>query len=176
MAVDWTLVNTAVTEWARKYTYDLVGGLTATSRKALGAQLAAWIESGQPLPDLIGRLESVYGETRAKTIAVTEATRAYAEGNKVAWDESEVTAGYEWMTAQDELVCLICGDGKLGLAGKRVRKGEMFKSSLHPAGELAGPPAHVNCRCKLAPVLIGEKLTRKIRQGRQRVEWRGTGR
>jgi SPP1 gp7 family putative phage head morphogenesis protein len=146
IGVDWTLVNTAVTDWARTYTFDLVKDLTATSRKALGKQIAAWIESGEPLPDLIGRLERIYGPERAELIATTEVTRAYAEGNKIAWAESGVVEGFQWQTANDELVCPICGP----LNGQVVKAGGSFP------GGLEGPPAHPRCRCWISPIVIGE--------------------
>ena len=35
LGVEWGLVNEAARDWAKQYTYDLVGGLTETSRRTL---------------------------------------------------------------------------------------------------------------------------------------------
>jgi len=148
IGVDWTLVNTAAVDWAREHAGELVKGITETSRKALGSQIASWIESGEPLPQLFERLEPIYGQQRAELIGVTEVTRAYSEGKKVAWAESGVVQGYEWMTANDELVCPICAP----LSGQKVKAGRTFP------GGFTGPPAHPRCRCDLGEIMIGEDM------------------
>ena len=83
----------------------------------------------------------MFGEIRAEMIAITEATRAFSEGNIQEWLASGVVDGIKWMTAEDELVCPICEplDGKEG--------------SLTDGIEGLKPPAHVRCRCWLEPVM-----------------------
>lgn len=87
-SVNWDLVNSNASEWARKYTYDLVSGITDTTRAGLRGALSGWIEKPAPLPDLIKRIDDmgVFGPARSQMIAVTEATRVYAEGNSQAWE------------------------------------------------------------------------------------------
>ena len=68
-------------------------------------------------------------------IAVTEITRAAAEGVKLTQEtlrSSGLSFERIWRTANDELVCPVCGP----LNGK-------------PEREWGGvePPAHPNCRC-----------------------------
>lgn len=140
--VDWGLVSEAVRAWASRYTYELVHGITDTTRRFLQDALPNWIASGAPLDDLVSTLEPMFGPVRAEMIAVTEVTRAFAEGNLEVWKESGVVDGKRWMTGEDELVCPICSE----LSG--------MESGLD--GDFNGygaPPAHVNCRCYLQPVV-----------------------
>lgn len=141
--IDWQLANNAAAEWARKYGYDLVNGITETTRRRLQQEIAQFVQNKESLPELIGRLEDVFGPVRAEIIGVTETTRAYAEGNRRAWKESGVIQKREWQTANDELVCPICGP----LSGKVVGLDEPFP------GGIDGPPAHPRCRCWVLPVV-----------------------
>lgn len=144
IGVDWTLVNQAASDWARRYTFDLVTKLTDTSRKALQTQISTWIESGEPLPDLIGRLESIYGPVRASMIGVTESTRVFSEGHILAFRESGVVEGYKVNGAEDELVCPVCR--------------EVIAGGPYPLDDTEHrPPLHVNCRCWVVPVVMKAK-------------------
>jgi hypothetical protein len=93
--------------------------------------------------DVMERLP--FGEERALRVAVTETTRAYAEGEKLAGQQlKEEHPGVQviktWYTNADDLVCDICGP----LDGAEALLDEDFIS----AGEaIDAPPAHVNCRC-----------------------------
>lgn len=143
IGIDWGLVNQAVVAWARSYTFDLVKGINNTTQAFLQKAIPAWMESGAPLDELVQTLAPIFGPVRAEMIAVTEVTRAYAEGNLAVWKESGVVTAKRWMTANDELVCPICEP----LNGMVV---ELDESGF---GDLAAPPAHVRCRCWLQPVL-----------------------
>lgn len=138
VGVDLALVNTAVTQWAREYTFDLVKGITETSQAFLEQALETWIASGQPLPALIDTIASAFGPVRAEMIAATEVTRAFATGNQLAWQESGVVDGMRWMTVNDDLVCVICGP---------------LDGEVLPLDSEEIPPAHVNCRCYVQPVV-----------------------
>lgn len=146
IGIDWTIVNDDVSIWARKYSAKLVKGITKTTRKAVGTQLSAWIESGDPLPGLFKRLEGIYGRKRAELIGITEATKAYAKGNELLWKASAVVDRRQWNTAADELVCPICGP----LNGQVRELGKPFD------GGIDNPPAHPRCRCWITPVVVGE--------------------
>jgi hypothetical protein len=78
-------------------------------------------------------------------------TRAFAEGNREVWMKAGAD-GMTWMTAQDELVCDICGD----LAGTTVGVKDEFNWEGRPdGGDVASfqgiPPSHPRCRCYLQP-------------------------
>jgi SPP1 gp7 family putative phage head morphogenesis protein len=142
VAIDWRLVNKDVVAWAGRYTAELVKGITATTKAAAQAAIAAWIESGEPLPTLLKALEPIFGKARADMIGITEVTRAFAEGNRRVWTDVGAS-GMTWMTAQDEIVCDICGE----LAAKTVAIDGEFQQA-----DFAGiPPAHPRCRCYLQP-------------------------
>ena len=144
---DWTLANTSARNWAERYTDDLLAGITNTTRRGVGQAVARWTENGEPLPSLIKDLEPLFGKQRAELIASTEVTRAYAEGNRIAYRESGVVDEIEWRTAKDERVCPICGP----LDGKQRRFGEPFDIGID------APPAHPRCRCWVVPVIAERK-------------------
>jgi hypothetical protein len=150
VGVNWRLANEAARTWAQQYSYSLVSLLNENSRRMLSDAVMRWIESGEPLDSLIDSLAPIFGQDRAAAIAVTEATRAYAEGSFTLYEQAgfnrrppeserppahprcrcwvslmETDDGiweYVWLTAQDELVCPICGPKHLrsiGFAGRR---------------------------------------------------------
>jgi hypothetical protein len=150
MGVNWMLVNEAAKTWAQQYSYELVSLLNDNSRRFLQDAVSRWIERGDPLDVLIDEVSAMFGPVRGEMIAVTEATRAYAEGSFMGYERAgfnrrppeenrppahvrcrcwvslmETDPGqwdYVWLTAQDELVCDICGPKHLksiGFAGRR---------------------------------------------------------
>lgn len=137
IGVDWGLVAEDAARWASQYSYNLVTGLTNTTRRVLQEKVTQFIrEPGRTIGDLMGDLEPYFGKMRAQMIAVTETTRAFAEGEKQAVAQAR-EYGFRmvaiWHTNRDELVCSICAsaDGK-----------------PEPEWGLAtGPPAHPRCRC-----------------------------
>lgn len=144
--VDWALTNRAAAEWAREYCAQLVTGITETTRDTLAAAISDYIDTpSESLSDLRDVIATIMGENeaRANMIAVTEVTRAFTEGNLIAWRESGVVAGEEWQTANDDLVCEICAPQD----GQTVSLGDDFPGT-------GRPPAHPNCRCALLPVVI----------------------
>lgn len=144
-SIDYTLVNEAASKWAKEYTFDLVTGINETTQTYLQDKISKWVETGAPLDDLKKELveSGMFDAQRASKVAVTETTRAYAEGNTTAWRESGVVTGRRWQTAVDEMVCEVCG----GLHGQVVGIDEPFDA------EIDNPPAHVNCRCFIEPVV-----------------------
>lgn len=141
---DWTLVHERALDEALDYTYELVRGLDETTIEFLQYSIGEWIESGNPLYQLEEALRAAFGRVRAEMIASTEVTRAYARGTLQGYRASGVMNEMEWRTANDEMVCTICG----GLNATR--------SALEPVQFPDGhdiPPAHPRCRCWIAPVI-----------------------
>jgi len=101
----WELVNDRAVDWAENHTTDLIGTLTQTQRDTVRKATARWIRTGDPLKTLIAELDPIFGPGKARTIAVTETTAAYAQGNMAAWKASGVIQGRRWETANDERVC-----------------------------------------------------------------------
>jgi SPP1 gp7 family putative phage head morphogenesis protein len=141
----WELANNAAADWALSYGYELVRGLLSTTRDRLQREVAEYIRNSETIGELTRRIASgeIFGESRARMIAVTEVTRAYAEGNRAAWKASGVIEGREWRTNADELVCPVCGP----LAGQVAGLDENFGDGI------SGPPAHPRCRCWVVPVV-----------------------
>lgn len=144
LGVAWDLANDDAARWALDYGTQLVGRLAMTTTPRIQRLISDWITNGEPLYKLVDDIRGgyLYSAERARTIAVTEVTRAYAEGNMAAWKRSGVIERHQWSTAVDELVCPICGP----VHGKIVAIGESF-------GMVGtSPPAHPRCRCWLVPV------------------------
>lgn len=144
--INWELANNAAGDWAIEYGRTLTGQLAKTTTPRIQKLISEFVNS----PDMtINQLTSLiqdgylYSPERARAIAVTEVTRAFAQGNLAAWRESEVVERKRWNTAVDELVCPICRP----LAGQIEDIGGTFD------GGLDGPPAHVRCRCWVTPVV-----------------------
>lgn len=150
IGVDWALVHEAAATWARQHAGQLVAGINAHTREALGRAVSGFFEDGLTRGELEGQLAGLFGPVRAEMIAVTEVTRAAAEGQQGL--VSEVAAqGIEmvdaWSTRNDELVCPICGP----LHGRDADGYDAGRVPywIHPVtGVRYGkPPAHPRCRC-----------------------------
>jgi SPP1 gp7 family putative phage head morphogenesis protein len=143
-AVNYDLLNERAFQYAQQASFDLVSGVTETSRRALQAEFSEWIGSGDPLDALTEKLAPLYGPVRADMIAATEVTRIYAESNIIGWRETGMVDGQRFQTAYDDIVCPICQP----LNGEESAIGQ----SDHT------PPLHVRCRCYLQPVVKVPKM------------------
>lgn len=145
VGVDWALVNEAAMSWANRYTYDLVTGITETSRRGLQQAVSGYFQEGITQAELTAQISSfkdrtgrLFGPVRAEMIARTEVTRAAVEGERALVKETDsILAGHGiepmvpfWQTRNDEIVCPICGPKH----NKEIVDGEY-------------PPAHPRCRC-----------------------------
>jgi len=178
IGIDWTLVATYVLEWLDGYAFELIRDLDQTTRDTLRGAIQRWAQNGLPLADLIDELVTlgIWSRERAELIASTEITRAYAQGQIRAWQQTGVVRSMRWNTANDERVCPICGP----LGGLEWSEGETVPGSIdqqladgvvtelgspfvHPggggrAGRFEGrtyeaPPAHPRCRCWVTAVV-----------------------
>jgi HK97 family phage portal protein len=132
-------INSAALEWARKYSYELVKGIEETTRNLIANAVTTFTSTpGMTNEQLVQILQPAYGEARANMIAITEVTRAYAQGTSI-YQEMLDAAGVKmvrvWNTSADERVCDICEP----LNGKPETEWQDF----------GAPPGHVNCRCFL---------------------------
>jgi SPP1 gp7 family putative phage head morphogenesis protein len=149
----FNFVNRNLTRWLDHYAsietdaLGSVGQLNLTSRQSVATAFRDWYNGdlggrADGLPQLIRELEGTFGAARAERIAVTEVTRIFTEMTRAAEDANPDTTGFRWLTANDELVCEICGP----MAGQ-IRS----KNGQWPFG-VSGPPAHPRCRCDITPV------------------------
>ena len=146
---DNELANRRAADWARQHTDDLLQLLGTTTQRVVGERIDEWIRRPESkIGDLVASLKEGLetSVTRASTIAVTEVTRAYAEGNKIAFQEANI-AEWRWQTNNDEMVCPICGP--LNRVVKPI--GEIF--GVFNGKPFTQPPAHPNCRCWVTPIV-----------------------
>lgn len=136
-------INTEALAWARKYGYDLVRNINQTTVDTLRTAISNFIQTpGMTIGDVMSMLP--FDADRALRVSVTEVTRAYAEGNRIAGEELQdqfpgVDVIEIWFTNNDDLVCDICGP----LDGMSVALDEPFDA----VNDIMRPPAHPNCRC-----------------------------
>lgn len=154
----WQLVNEEVVNWVDTYytspnagDFGSIPNLNATSRQQFADAFQAWQlgdrtpgNYGEGLPQLVNELVPTFGRARATKIAVTETTRAFAESERAAAVANPHIVYLQWLTANDELVCPICGP-----RANRVVAKESDGFRVTTDGTVGYPPAHVNCRCAL---------------------------
>lgn len=139
---DYTLVNVAARQWADRNVGELISGINNTTKRSVQTAVSQWIQNGESLRQLERELRPTFGKQRAELIASTEVTKAFAEGNRLAFADSGVVQKIEWRAAADERVCPICGP----LHGKRGDLNNGLKG-------MGFPPAHPRCRCWIVPVV-----------------------
>lgn len=133
--IDPVMLDEAATAWAEQHAFDLAQGMNATSRRKLDVILRKFFDTPTTNRELIEQLTAVYGPRRTSTIAITEVTRAAAEGQALIARELRrqgVDMVAIWETRVDDLVCPICGP-----------RHEMEQGT----NWVMPPPAHVGCRC-----------------------------
>lgn len=140
VGVDWTGYNQRALDFAKSYAFDLIKGIDATSAARVSGAVQSFVElPGFTMGNLEELLTPIFGETRSRSIAVTETTRAFAKGQQLAADElarqfPDVLVVKTWFTNNDDKVCQICAP----LDGREVPYNETFDG-------IDNPPAHVNC-------------------------------
>lgn len=161
LLINWDTFNRQAVDWAKNYGVKWLHGINDVTRENTVNAIEEWIKNGEPLPMLKQRLAPWFDKSRAARIATTEVTRIYSEGNQAAWKSTGFVGGKRWNTAMDERVCPMCGP----LEGKVVALNNYFPVQL--AGGVMGPPAHVNCRCWVTPIVdirsVEERIGEAIR-------------
>jgi hypothetical protein len=143
---DNTLTNKQALEWATEYTGQLIKDIDSTTLDTVQSAIAQFIDKpGFTIGDVVDQLP--FDPERAQRIAVTEITRAYAQGNQVAGEQlgaefPGVKIVKTWFTNNDSLVCPICGP----LNGQEVKIDKQFHNK-ETGSNIDNPPAHPNCRC-----------------------------
>ena len=147
-AVDWSLVNRDAADWAAQYTFDLVRGITETTQTQLQDIISTGIEQSQTLEQVQSAIQDslLFSPVRAEMIAVTELTRAAAEGESAmvaTLGDTGVDLRATWNTAEDEHVCSICG------SLDQQQAGDDGNFTDDEGNTYDMPPAHPRCRCGL---------------------------
>lgn len=160
VAAEITLNSERAAKWVLEHTQRALTLTEATTRQALREVIARSIEEGEPLTQLIQRIDAMpeFGLARAQTIARTESIGAYNFSTRDAWEQSGVVEEVEWLSARDSAVreTHANADGQTAAAVGGVF--DVGGSALRFPGDPAGDPSEtVNCRCTLLPVLKSER-------------------
>lgn len=107
-------INAMASDWARRYGYELVTGITDTTRKVLQGAMSQYVATpGMTTAQLTEMIAPAFGEARAQMIAVTETTRAWSAGTaqyrNLLQEQYEVKTKEIWYTLLDERVCFPAG-------------------------------------------------------------------
>jgi len=165
LSFDYTLANEAAARWARQYSSEVTDQIMVGTERRVAEAIGDYVRNGDPISSLRRELTPTFGRRRARTIAVTEVTRAFAQANEIAY-ALEGVEWKGWRTSRDEKVCPICGKqgADNGLDGEIAKVGESF---IHPGSGNAyrGPPAHPNCRCWTVAVIPTDEEREKLSGG-----------
>ena len=155
-AVDWSMVNARAATWAQNYAGALVKGIDATTQAGLQDAVSTFFKTPEmDLKTLGAQVGDMFGPARGDMIAVTEATRAAAEGEQALVDtirlaNPKVTVVGIFLTSRDEHVCTkIC----IPLNGVQDDGHGNFVNPLD--GKVYRIPAHPFCRCGRGTVIAG---------------------
>lgn len=125
----------AAQAWAEQAAQHLVVQMNATSMNRVQTATNRFFSQSMTNAQLAEQLQTIFSPSRAELVAVTEVTRAAAEGAEYVAKELR-RQGVElvaiWETLVDERVCPICGPRH----GTAQGTNWMFL-----------PPAHGKCRC-----------------------------
>lgn len=133
LGIDWGVINERAATWSSKYSFDLVTGITNTTRNTLQAQISDFFRDARTLKDLENTLSNLFGPVRAAMIAQTEVTRAASAAEEAYAEELRrlgLKVTFRWETNADERVCPIC---------------EPRNGTLQGDGWQEPPPAHPRC-------------------------------
>jgi len=144
--INMDTVKTKTIEWIQSYGYDLVKGINDFTLKGIRDALDYFVSTpGFTVGDAIAMMP--FDAVRAEMVAVTETTRAYAQGalrvaEQLMEDYPDLRVVKTWYTNRDDKVCPYCKplDNVTILADRKFA----------PLG-FDGPPAHPRCRCWMIP-------------------------
>lgn len=94
ITVDYSLVHAPAIRWARQHTDALLERLNSTTQGSVGEVVANWLDTpGAMREELEARLLPLLNDNvaRAESVAVTEVTRAAAQGNYLVYQEAGIT-------------------------------------------------------------------------------------
>lgn len=165
----FNVTNPKVDAFLKQYTVELRQAIQGYTEQAVTNMVRDGLAAGQTPADLAASLRedvSAAGgslsPSRSEAIARTESARAYVEGERMAWEESEVVEGKQWLLAPS--ACPFCEEVARQFNNRTVSLSEPFYKvgdSITAGGQtmkldyqdVQGPPLHPNDRCDLVPVL-----------------------
>lgn len=145
-------LSTRAKDWIKANVNNFSTEINTTTKDKIRSVLANAVEQGQGIEEVQRGIRGVFAEattSRARAIARTEITHASNYASVEAWKQSEVVESKEWFTALDERTCDEC----IPLHGKVIDLDGKFNNDDNIFANAGEPPAHVNCRCTLLPVI-----------------------
>jgi len=134
MPWDFDAINEEAVRIIAGYTDEWWEYINATDQKALRAALTTATANGYGVEWVMDEIESLFGETRAARIAVSETTNLMGMGAQETYKQAGFTQ-WEWRTVRDSVVDQTCID----LDRRVFPNSVMFQR------------AHVGCRCWPVP-------------------------
>jgi hypothetical protein len=129
--------------WATGYAAGIALSTTNTTRRIVSTVLATVATTpGMTISDFKDMTANAFGPERAKSIAITEATRAQFEGTRDTQSELHklgFTTQLVWFTVNDDRVCPICAP--LHGVPEDNPGGGVWDGGITQ-------PAHTGCRCR----------------------------
>jgi HK97 family phage portal protein len=149
------VLNPKTVAWIQNKAFRFAQAVNETTEEALRTGLEEAIKAGESIAQVEKRIESIFEiarGSRTKMIARTEVISASNQGAMVAYQESGVVKGVEWISSRDALV-----RDEHRIDGAVVDLGQKFSNGLQFPGDPAGEASNViNCRCTTAPVVHKE--------------------
>lgn len=137
--VSYEQVNQDVLALAQAKAAESAKEYVESSKAAADIIIANWIEVGGSLPDLLKRVERVYPETKGEVYAITQVTNLFAQGNRIAWKNSDIVSKFTFNSVYDKRVCVVC---------------EPYNQKEYDLDDDEHMPAiHYRCRCFITPVV-----------------------
>lgn len=160
----WEVVSPELEPTIRAQAFDFCSSTNATTTQTIAdahaalrqAMLEGLVGLGEADAALAERVKQIFAvsDSRALTIATTEASRAVHMAQVRADIDSETVQGFELLLSSD--ACDLCR--KIATECKRVRPGQAFAVvGENPTyKELRHPPLHPRCQCSLTAILRPE--------------------
>jgi len=157
--------NPRVASFAESYAQQFASEATRASLLRVRTVIARGLENGDSpftIADEIAK-DYAFSPERATVVARTESARAFVEGERLGWQESNVVRGKQWLLAAG--ACPFCDATAQRGTAKVYNLDEPFwkmgdtittggGSFTVRYGDVQGAPLHPNCRCDILPVLI----------------------
>ncbi len=147
-------VNEKAVAWAEKHAAELVTKISDVTREKIAGDVAAALELGMSVDELADALSSAYAfsDQRAELIATTERAFADVRGNTLAYAESGVVAGLEWVTANGGDDARTCEECEMNNGAVVPLDADGNAAEPFPSGATT-VPAHPGCLCDLIPFI-----------------------
>ena len=139
-----SLVNKQALAWAEKRAGELITKIDEDTREIICSDVAQATEEGWSTSLLADALSENYGfsDGRASMIARTECARADCQGNLLAYKNSGLVSGKEWLLGSEHV-----GEDE---CNNNAAEGVIPLDQAFSSGDDA-PPAHPNCVCDFVP-------------------------